>query len=493
MKINVTTSIPAKTDLVVLWASSTEKLSVLPAEVKSAADQMLKLPDSKNNHMVIPGNTCKYYYLINAKNVKYLDCDLERARMLAASVSDIAEKFNVNKITLLLDGADADMVIYELIEGLLISFYRFEKYKIKPSKVFDNADINIKVNKTLLTKATEQLNRIKIIVDALNASRDMANEPANVVYPETVAKYCQTMAKKYGLGCTVFNATDLKKHGFEGHIAVGQGSTKPPYMVTLEYKPKNAKKGKDALHLGLVGKGLTFDSGGISIKPSLGMGVMKMDMSGACATIHTMQAIAQLKPSIPVTAVICLAENMPDGNATLPANIIKYKNGKTVEINNTDAEGRLVLADGIIRAGEMGATHIVDIATLTGSCGIALGSRYAGLMSIADDKFIKLLSDIGYKTGEWLWQMPMPTAYKEYMVSKVADLSNMSSAAFSGMITASWFLQEFVPEGKKYIHIDIAGTMIAEKPERYYITYGSIGFGVRLLTEFALEFGNHKL
>lgn len=493
MKINVTSSFPAKSDLVVLWISATEKLSVVPDEAKAAAESMDKLPEGKNNHILVPGKNNRFYYLINAANIKYPDCELERARLLAASVSEICERFELNKITLLLDGAGADKVFYQLLEGLLISFYRFEKHKQKPTKLWDNANISVKVDKNLVKPATDMITRLQLINDAINGSRDMANEPANVIYPEVVAKYCETMAKKYNLGCTVFDAKELKKRGFEGHIAVGQGSTKPPFMVTLEYKPQNKNDEKPELHLGLVGKGLTFDSGGICIKQAAGMGAMKMDMSGACAVIHAMQAIAQLKPSVPVTAVVCLAENMPDGNAMLPANIIKYKNGKTVEINNTDAEGRLVLADGILHAADLGATHIVDIATLTGSCAIALGNRFAGLMSIADEPFIRLVSEIGFKTGEWLWQMPMPKAYKEHMASKVADVSNMSSVGFSGMVTATWFLQEFVPENKQYIHLDIAGTMTADKPDRYYIAYGSIGFGVKLLTELALEFGERQL
>jgi leucyl aminopeptidase len=278
----------------------------------------------------------------------------------------------------------------------------------------------------------------------------------------------------------------LKAEGFLGLWTVGKGSDRPPRMVTLEYKgaPQTGKRAKkDAPHLCIVGKGVTFDTGGISIKPPAGMWEMKCDMAGAATTLAAIAAIAELKVPLNVSAVLCLAENRPGNASVLPGDIFTAKNGKTVMVDNTDAEGRLVLTDGLHEAGTLGATHIIDLATLTGAAVRALGPVMTALMA-NDAAFAASIRKTGAALGEKFWELPLEDEYREWMDDTTADLKNVTNKGEAGAITAGLFLREFLPAGVKWAHWDIAGTAFVTAPWKYFKA-GATGFGLKTLVETA--------
>jgi len=322
-----------------------------------------------------------------------------------------------------------------------------------------------------------------IIGQAQNFARTLANRPPNVMYPERLAEEAKKMvAALPGLSCMVFDDKQLKQKKMGGIIAVGQGSEHKPRMIILKWSPRSAKKSGT---VGLIGKAITFDSGGISIKPAAKMDAMKMDKTGGAVVLATMKAIAQLKLPVKVTAVVCAAENAPGGQSYRPGDVITTYSGKTVEVLNTDAEGRMVLCDGIHYAKELKCEPIIDIATLTGACIVALGMHKAGLMG-NDDRLIKALAAAAERGGEPVWHMPSGDEYAEELKSKIADLKNIGSK-YGGACTAASFLGEFAGE-TKWAHLDIAGPMEPSEPLKKYVNEGSIGFGVRLFVEYLSSF-----
>lgn len=318
----------------------------------------------------------------------------------------------------------------------------------------------------------------------VNLARTLIAQPASVCTPGYLAKAGETIAKKYGFTFRSFGLKDLEKGKFVGHVAVGGGSANPPTMFELTYQPDVETN----VHLVLLGKGVTFDTGGISIKPADKMHLMVGDMSGAAAVLGTMDILGQIKPSIKVTAIVVSAENSPDGNSFRPGDILRYKNGLSVHIENTDAEGRLLLADGLIRAGELGATHIVDIATLTGACSRALGPSFTGVMG-ANRKLVNAITRAGGNHGESYWRLPMPVEYRSMLKTIHADLNNVGGPN-AGATTAGLFLQEFVPARTPWVHLDIAGTFWKSKPWKYY-QEGPSGTGVKTLADLALRWHEH--
>lgn len=320
--------------------------------------------------------------------------------------------------------------------------------------------------------------------DGVNLARALIARPASVCTPAYLAKSGEEIAKRHGFAFQAFGPTELKKHGFVGHVAVGGGSANPPKMFEMTYEPATPSD----THLVLVGKGVTFDSGGISIKGADKMHLMVGDMSGAAAVLGTMEVLGRLKPAIKVTAIVVSAENAPDGKSFRPGDILKYKNGVSVHVENTDAEGRLLLADGLIRAGELGATHVIDIATLTGSCVRALGSSFTGIMG-ANRKMINAITRAGGNHGESYWRLPLPVEYKALLKTVHADLNNIGGPD-AGATTAGLFLQEFVPARTPWVHLDIAGTFWKMKPWKYY-QEGPSGTGVKTLADLALRWHEH--
>jgi leucyl aminopeptidase len=327
------------------------------------------------------------------------------------------------------------------------------------------------------------LDRARVIAESQNFTRDLQNEPPNQLPPLVLADRARQMAAEAGLECEVLDENRMRQLGMGSLLAVAQGSAQPPALIILRYKPAGGKSAGD--HLGIVGKGVTFDTGGISIKPADQMDKMKYDMSGGAMMIGAMRALAQLKPSIPVTALIPTVENMPGGRAYRPGDIVKTLSGKTVEVLNTDAEGRLILNDAITYARRLECTHLVDAATLTGAIVVALGHLYVGVFSNNDSFRDKLLA-AAKRQGEKMWPMPLDEEYKELLKSPFADIGNIGGR-WGGAITAAMFLKEFA-EDTPWVHLDIAGTASYDdgKP---YAAKGASGIGVRTIVDLAMNWG----
>jgi leucyl aminopeptidase len=323
--------------------------------------------------------------------------------------------------------------------------------------------------------------RGQIIAESQNFTRDLANEPGNLLQPMDLAARAKAMAAQFGLECEILEQDRMRQLGMGSLLGVAMGSAAPPALIVIRYKP--AKPSSDA-HLGLIGKGVTFDTGGISIKPAADMDKMKYDMAGAAAVLGAIRAIAQLKPSIAVTAVVPTVENMPGSKALRPGDIVKTLNGKTVEVLNTDAEGRLILNDAITYAQRhLGCTHMVDIATLTGSIVVALGHVRMGAFSNNDELFAKVEA-ASNEQKEKLWRMPLDDEYKEQLKSAFADLANIGSR-WGGSITAAYFLKEFA-DPTPWVHLDIAG-MDNYEESKPHAAKGAAGFCVRTFVDLALN------
>jgi leucyl aminopeptidase len=407
-------------------------------------------------------------------------------RKAAAQVMSKAVDLKVKSVLLSLHGdipasAKLDMaaVSQMITEAACFGAYRYDEFVTEKS----NRPANVKA--TLMDADAKKVTLLKkgisagmISGGAQNYARTIVNRPANVINPVTLASEAKKLAAATpGLRCTVWDKKQLEKEGMGGILAVGQGSATPPRLIVLQYVPAGA--GKNTKTVGLVGKAITFDSGGISIKPGEGMHDMKFDKSGGVAVLGAMKAIAQLKPKCRVYGFIPSAENMPGTGSYRPGDIITTFSGKTVEIQNTDAEGRMLLCDAIAYAEKLGCSTIVDIATLTGACVVALGQKRAGVMS-NDDTLVEQLKTASAQTGERLWHLPCDDEFVEAMKSKIADLKNIGGK-WGGACTAAAFLSQFVTNAK-WAHVDMAGVGVWGANETD--APGSIGFGVRLLTEF---------
>jgi leucyl aminopeptidase len=329
--------------------------------------------------------------------------------------------------------------------------------------------------------AKQAVARAKIVCDAVCTVRDLVNTPPSDLHPREFAEIATGEANRAGLAIEVLDEKALKKAGYGGILGVGQGSSRPPRLVRLSYKGG----GRNAPHLALVGKGITFDSGGLSLKPAAAMEWMKSDMGGAAAVIATITAIARLGLGVQVTAYAPMAENMPSGTAQRPSDVLTIYGGTTVEVLNTDAEGRLVLADGIVRAGEDKPDIIVDVATLTGAQLVALGARTSAAMGNNDPVRDAIVSAAG-EAGEQMWPMPLPVELRASMESNVADIANMGDK-YGGMLVAGVFLKEFVPKDTPWVHLDIAGPAYNDAAPHGYTGKGGTGHPVRTLVRFAEE------
>jgi leucyl aminopeptidase len=361
-------------------------------------------------------------------------------------------------------------------EGAVLASYTFEKYRKAegaPPQVFT---ILIEDGKRK-DEAAKGMRKGVILARAQNLARDLANEPSNEMTPTILAEVAERIAKEVGLKISILGEKEAEREGMGAFLGVARGTDQPAKVIVLRYRPS------DRNVLALVGKGITFDSGGISIKPSLNMHSMKADMSGAAAVLGAMWAIAQLKPKIGVLGVMPATENMPSGHAMKPGDVVRSMSGHTIEVINTDAEGRLALADAIAYAKKLGARMVVDVATLTGACVIALGELTSGLMS-NDDRLANLLLKISKETGEKMWRLPIFEEYDEQLKSQIADMKNTGGRP-AGTITAGMFLKRFVGE-TPWAHIDIAGKEAVENPAGYRLK-GSTGVCTRTLVEFTLR------
>src|SRR5580704_18654518 len=374
-------------------------------------------------------------------------------RKLTGAVVRALKCKGIRTITLALDEAwGSDDFVAAAVEGAVLADVENDRYKTDPKKNEKRVDsFAVLVDQPAGSQAA--LDRGRILAEAQNFSRDLANEPANVLTPTLLADRASQMAKEFGLECEILDQDRMRQLGMGALLGVAQGSAEPPALIVIRYKPAKASLSKD--HLGLVGKGVTFDTGGISIKPSEGMEKMRYDMAGGAAVLGAMRAIAQVKPSIPVTALVPTVENMPGSKAQRPGDIVTSLSGKTVEVLNTDAEGRLILIDALTYALRLGCTHLVDAATLTGAIVVALGSVNVGAFT-NNEAFLQKLLAAAKAEGEKTWQLPMDEEYKELLKSSFADLHNIGGRS-GGSITAAWFIRDFVDE-TPWIHLDIAGT-----------------------------------
>jgi leucyl aminopeptidase len=414
---------------------------------------------------------------------KQKDFNAEKIRGVAGEFCRTLRKLNCRKIATILHGAGMGGLGLEssteaITEGSLLGLYSFTRYK--KLEYGDIEEILIVVREEKKIPILElAIGKGKLVASATNLARDMVNEPANYMTPSQMAEAAKEIANQYNLDVKVYEREDMEAMGMGALLGVAKGSNQPPKLITLSYK--GDKRSDKAL--GFLGKGITFDSGGISIKPSEGMGDMKDDMAGAAAVMTALGAIAQLNPKINVTAIIPTTENLPSGTALKPGDVLKAMNGKTIEVISTDAEGRLILADALSYAHKLGLSPIIDLATLTGSCRVALGTLYSGVFGNDQDLIDKIIK-AAKKTGERMWQMPMPEEYKEQNKSEIADVKNTGNR-YGGAITAALFLAEFV-DNNSWVHIDIAGTAFSSK-ESGYIIKGATGVGVRTLVELALS------
>ena len=317
---------------------------------------------------------------------------------------------------------------------------------------------------------------VKSVCDAVRMTRDLVSAPGNLATPAYLAEKALEIGGRYGMGCTILDRDELERLGMGALLAVGQGSQHPPRLVVMEYRGG----GDRSRPVVLVGKGITFDTGGISLKPGANMELMKHDMAGGAAVLGTMQAAAGLKLPVNLVGLVPLAENMPDGRAYKPGDVVTTMSGLTVEINNTDAEGRLILCDALHYAQRYKPALLLDLATLTGACIVALGHNATGALG-NDPKLIKALARAGEATGERIWELPLWDEYGELMKSDIADLKNAGGPS-AGTISAGWFLKQFVGT-TRWVHLDIAGTAWEEKG-RHYLPKGATGVGVRLLVEY---------
>ncbi len=400
--------------------------------------------------------------------------DLRRAA--GAGVRQAAASEGVSSVAVSLSTASVEEA-RAVAEGALLGSYRFTPISAVPPK--DGSLDSITVVHGAGGRAREIVEATQTLARAVVQARDWINLPANLLYPETFAARAVELAKGTPISVDVLDELALTRGGYGGLLAVGGGSTRPPRLVRLAYAPRGAK-----VHLALVGKGITFDSGGLNLKPADGMYTMKCDMSGAAVVLAATQAIADLGLKIKVTAYAALAENMPSGNAYRPSDVLTQYGGKTVENGNSDAEGRIVMADALARAGEDQPDLIIDVATLTGACVVALGERTGGLMA-NDDVLADRVLDAAETAGEDFWQLPIPAEIRPKLKSKVADLRSVSTDRFGGAMVAAAFLREFIPEGISWAHLDIAGPAFFNGKPYGYISPGGTGFGVRTLVALA--------
>jgi leucyl aminopeptidase len=406
--------------------------------------------------------------------------DTAALRRTVGSVVRATKQKGVKSLVFSLDGAVANAAGAEAaVEGAILGNYETDVHKTS-SKESKSLDVFCLVASAKSAEMESAFERGRILADSQNFTRDLVNEPANTMTPGILADRARAMAAECGLECEVLDQDRMKQLGMGSLLGVAQGSTEPPYLIIVRYKPAGTPKSND--HLALVGKGVTFDSGGISIKPAEGMEKMKYDMAGGASVLGAIRAIAQLKPSIPVTAFVPAVENMVSGRAQRPGDIVKSLDGKTIEVLNTDAEGRLILIDAITYAKRLGCTHLVDVATLTGAVVVALGYVNVGAFTNNDALLGKVMS-AAKEEGEKMWQMPMDDEYKELLKSAFADLSNIGGR-WAGSISAAWFLKEFAGD-TPWVHLDIAGTAWLEETKPF-LAKGPTGVTVRTFVKLAL-------
>lgn len=417
--------------------------------------------------------------VIIIKSPKETKQTLEDIRMLAGSISKYIANTEVEEATIndevlveTFKSNDKQDVLTAFVEGWNLGIYKFITYKSEAKEK------NVLLNFTNKDSAKEAKQIGEIRAAAMKFSRDLTNETPNELNPETFPEVLKAEFANTNVKITVLDKSAIEKAEMNGLLAVARGSKYDPRFVELKYVGDETKP-----LVALVGKGVTFDTGGISLKSGRDLSDMRMDMGGAAAVSGAIKLLAESKAKVNVIGLLQIVENMPDSHSMLPGDVIRYKNGKTVQIGNTDAEGRLVLADGLIRAEELNADYIVNIATLTGAAAVALGSETGAVMGNLEYAFE--LREIGAKNGDNVWPLPLIEAYESYLDSDYADFSNISNKGEAGAITAGLFLRRFVTQPEKWLHVDMAGVM--ESQNKGYYTKSARGFGARLLADYTVE------
>jgi leucyl aminopeptidase len=369
-----------------------------------------------------------------------------------------------------------------VVEGLIVADFESDKYRTEKK--------NREIRRVSLAgfdegpraDLIETIEHASVVGESMNFARDLINEPSNKLTPRMLAARAEAMAKEAGLAVEILDERKIADLKMGALIGVAQGSVEPPRVIVIRYTPENPKPGAPVL--GLVGKAVTFDTGGISIKPANNMEQMKYDMGGGATMLGAMRALAKLKPSIPVIAVIPATENMPGGRAQKPGDVQVAMSGKTIEVINTDAEGRLILADAVFYARQLGCTHLIDAATLTGAIGVALANVHVGAFGTPREYLDRFLES-AKAVGEKMWPMPMDDEYQEMIKSNIADIRNTGSGKGGGASTGAWFIKEFVDD-TPWIHLDIASTCWAEDG-RPWLAKGPTGIAIRSIVDFALK------
>ena len=416
---------------------------------------------------------------------KQTDFKLNRVRTVVAVACRELRNLGVKRAATIVHGAGAGGISSEkaaqvITEGAVMGLYTFRRHMTEKPESKSKEMQELLIVERVEAKVAELERGIhcgRVIAQATNTARDMINEPANYMTPSDMAEAAHRLAGEQGLECTILEKDEMARMGMGGLLGVAQGSQQPPKFIVLKYKGDGAS----TKTLGLVGKGITFDSGGISIKPAESMGEMKGDMAGGAVVMMTIKAIAELKLKLNVTALIPATENLPSGTALKPGDVLKALNGKTIEIISTDAEGRLILADALSYARKLELSPLIDVATLTGACHIALGDYCTGAFT-NNQELVDRVLDAGKSAGEYVWQMPMYEEYKEQNKSDVADIKN-SGGRYGGAITAAQFLAEF-SEDTPWVHLDIAGTARQES-DRGHRVKGATGVMVATLINLA--------
>lgn len=424
------------------------------------------------------------------------DFSLETVRRVTGAAVQYAQKTGAKTIASILHGAGIGGLVAKesaqaMAEGALLASYNFEKYKTKDSEQkTDNIEQFIIVERNLekVRDAREGVLIGEIYAHGTSYARDLVNEPPGAMTPSQLVNAAKELAIRthdYLIEIEAFDKNRLAAMGAGGILGIAKGSDEEPFLIHLTYKPNWKLKTENwkLPRVALVGKGVTFDSGGLSLKPSDHMDDMKLDMAGSAAILGVFSVLGRLKPQLEIHGVIAAVENLPSGRALKPGDVVKTLSGKTVEVLNTDAEGRVILADALEYASRLNPTAIVDLATLTGACMVALGDRVAGLMG-NDEQLIEKLRAAADSAGERIWPLPMPADYKEELKSEVADLSNVHQTRFGGAILGGMFLQEFVKKETPWAHLDLAGPVFAKKPFSSYQPKGATGFGVRTLLNY---------
>lgn len=407
------------------------------------------------------------------------DLTLDIFRQATAAIASLAKQEKIKNLAISLPLADysSDILAQVMTEGLILALHTDNRFKSEPQ---DKGAKLETVELLSLGNQAEAIKKAEIITSGVILARELVNAPANSINPLTMAEIAQNLASEYELSLEILEKADCEKLGMGSFLGVAKASDLPPKFIHLTYKPQDTPKRK----LAIVGKGLTFDSGGLNLKVQGGIETMKMDMGGAAATFGAAKAIAQLKPNTEVHFISAVTENMISGKAMHPGDILTASNGKTIEVNNTDAEGRLTLADALVFADKLGVDAIVDLATLTGACVVALGNDIAGLWS-SDENLANDIKTASESAGEKLWQMPLEDKYFEGLKSAIADMKNTGPRQ-GGSITAALFLKQFVKD-TPWLHLDIAGPVWADKPTGLNNHEGATGFGVRTLVNWVLN------